>query len=59
MCIRDSTWIGDGKDGTVGGKSTLYDGLTGEPFHNPVVVGQTYMLCLLYTSPAGSGRHPE
>ena len=22
------TWIGDGKDGTVGGKSTLYDGLT-------------------------------
>ena len=40
------TWIGDGKDGTVGGKSTLYDGLTGEPFHNPVVVGQTYMLKL-------------
>ena len=40
------TWIGDGKDGTVGGKSTLYDGLTGEPFHNPVVVGQPYMLTL-------------
>ncbi len=40
------TWIGDGKDGSVGGKSTLYDGLTGEPFHNPVVVGQTYMLKL-------------
>ena len=40
------TWIGDGKDGTVGGKSILYDGLTGEPFHNPVVVGQTYMLKL-------------
>ena len=40
------TWIGDGKDGTTGGKSTLYDGLTGEPFHNPVVVGQTYMLKL-------------
>ena len=30
----------------MGGKSTLYDGLTGEPFHNPVVVGQTYMLKL-------------
>lgn len=40
------TWIGDGKDGSVGGKSVLYDGLTGEPFHNPVVVGQTYMLKL-------------
>jgi DNA-directed RNA polymerase subunit beta len=40
------TWIGDGKDGTVGGKSTLYDGRTGESFHNPVVVGQIYMLKL-------------
>jgi DNA-directed RNA polymerase subunit beta len=40
------TWIGDGKDGTVAGKSTLYDGLTGEAFHNPVVVGYTYMLKL-------------
>ena len=28
------TWIGDGQDGTVGGKSTLYDGLTGEPFQD-------------------------
>lgn len=44
--VAGFTWIGDGKDGTVGGKSTLYDGLTGEPFHNPVVVGQTYMLKL-------------
>jgi len=40
------TWIGDGKDGTVAGKSTLYDGRTGEAFHNPVVVGQIYMLKL-------------
>lgn len=40
------TWIGDGKDGTVGGKSTLYDGRTGEAFHQPVVVGQIYMLKL-------------
>ncbi|MEG1507301.1 MAG: DNA-directed RNA polymerase subunit beta [Akkermansia sp.] len=44
--IDGFTWIGDGKDGTVGGKSTLYDGLTGEAFHNPVVVGYTYMLKL-------------
>ncbi|WPX40204.1 DNA-directed RNA polymerase subunit beta [Akkermansia sp. N21116] len=44
--IDGFTWIGDGKDGTVAGKSTLYDGLTGEPFHNPVVVGYTYMLKL-------------
>ena len=40
------TWIGDGKDGTTGGKSTLYDGRTGEAFHNPVVVGMIYMLKL-------------
>ena len=40
------TWIGDGKDGTIAGKSILYDGLTGEAFHNPVVVGYTYMLKL-------------
>ena len=40
------TWIGDGKDNTVGGKSTLYDGRTGDPFHNPVVVGIIYMLKL-------------
>ncbi len=40
------TWIGDGKDGSVGGKSTLYDGLTGEAFHKPVVVGYTYFLKL-------------
>jgi DNA-directed RNA polymerase subunit beta len=43
---RGYTWIGDGKDGTTGGKSTLYDGRTGEPYHNPVVVGMIYMLKL-------------
>ncbi len=43
---RGYTWIGDGKDGTVGGKSTLYDGRTGEAFQNPVVVGMIYMLKL-------------
>jgi len=43
---RGFTWIGDGKDGTVGGKSTLYDGRTGDAFHNPVVVGYIYMLKL-------------
>jgi DNA-directed RNA polymerase subunit beta len=40
------TWIGDGKDGSTGGKSTLYDGRTGEAFHQPVVVGIIYMLKL-------------
>ncbi|MDP0490885.1 MAG: DNA-directed RNA polymerase subunit beta [Verrucomicrobiota bacterium JB023] len=40
------TWIGDGKDGTTGGKSQLYDGRTGDPLHQPVVVGQIYMLKL-------------
>lgn len=40
------TWIGDGKDGTVAGKSRLTDGLTGEYFHHPVVVGYIYMLKL-------------
>jgi len=40
------TWIGDGEDGTVGGKSTLYDGRTGDAFHQPVVVGMIYMLKL-------------
>lgn len=40
------TWVGDGKDGTVAGKSRLIDGLTGEYFHYPVVVGYTYMLKL-------------
>jgi len=40
------TWIGDGKDGTTAGKSTLYDGRTGEAFHNPIVVGMIYMLKL-------------
>lgn len=44
--IDGFTWIGDGKDGTIAGKSTLYDGLTGEAFHNPVVVGYIYMLKL-------------
>ncbi|MGD7653070.1 MAG: DNA-directed RNA polymerase subunit beta [Verrucomicrobiales bacterium] len=43
---RGFTWIGDGKDGTTGGKSTLYDGRTGEAFHNPIVVGMIYMLKL-------------
>jgi len=43
---RGYTWIGDGEDGTVGGKSTLYDGRTGEAFQNPVVVGMIYMLKL-------------
>ncbi|BCU75655.1 DNA-directed RNA polymerase subunit beta [Luteolibacter sp. LG18] len=43
---RGFTWIGDGKDGSTGGKSTLYDGRTGEPYHNPVVVGMIYMLKL-------------
>ncbi len=43
---RGYTWIGDGKDGTTGGKSTLYDGRTGEAFHNPVVVGMIYILKL-------------
>ncbi|MBB5351861.1 DNA-directed RNA polymerase subunit beta [Haloferula luteola] len=43
---RGFTWIGDGKDGTTGGKSTLYDGRTGEAFHQPVVVGYIYMLKL-------------
>ncbi|QTN33200.1 DNA-directed RNA polymerase subunit beta [Akkermansiaceae bacterium] len=40
------TWIGDGKDGSTAGKSTLYDGRTGEAFHNPIVVGMIYMLKL-------------
>ncbi len=40
------TWVGDGKDGSVAGKSKLIDGLTGEYFHYPVVVGYTYMLKL-------------
>ena len=44
--VEGFTWIGDGKDGSVGGKSTLHDGRTGEAFHNPVVVGQIYMLKL-------------
>ncbi|MBM3863566.1 MAG: DNA-directed RNA polymerase subunit beta [Verrucomicrobia bacterium] len=43
---RGFTWIGDGKDGSTGGKSTLFDGRTGEPFHHPVVVGYIYMLKL-------------
>ncbi|MFC7336596.1 DNA-directed RNA polymerase subunit beta [Haloferula chungangensis] len=43
---RGFTWIGDGKDGSTGGKSTLIDGRTGEAFHQPVVVGMIYMLKL-------------
>ena len=44
--VEGFTWIGDGKDGSTGGKSTLFDGRTGEAFHQPVVVGQIYMLKL-------------
>ena len=40
------TWIGDGKDGSIGGKSWLFDGRTGERIHQPVVVGYIYMLKL-------------
>ncbi len=40
------TWIGDGKDGSIAGKSTLYDGRNGEAIHQPVVVGIIYMLKL-------------
>jgi len=40
------TWAGDGKDGSTAGKSTLYDGFTGEAFHQPVVVGYIYLLKL-------------
>ena len=40
------TWIGDGKDGSIAGKSTLYDGRTGDAIHQPVVVGIIYMLKL-------------
>jgi DNA-directed RNA polymerase subunit beta len=43
---RGFTWIGDGKDGSTAGKSTLYDGRTGDAIHNPVVVGMIYMLKL-------------
>jgi DNA-directed RNA polymerase subunit beta len=44
--VEGFTWIGDGKDGSVAGKSTLYDGRTGEAIHQPVVVGIIYMLKL-------------
>jgi len=37
------TWIGGGP---TAGKSTLFDGRTGEAFHQPVVVGYIYMLKL-------------
>ena len=40
------SWIGDGKDGSTAGKSMLYDGRTGDPIHQPVVVGQIFMLKL-------------
>ena len=45
------SWIGDGKDGSVAGKSMLYDGRTGDPIHQPVVVGQIYMLKLGHLFP--------
>jgi DNA-directed RNA polymerase subunit beta len=38
--------LGDGRVGRSAGKSTLYDGRTGEAFHNPIVVGYIYMLKL-------------
>jgi DNA-directed RNA polymerase subunit beta len=44
--VEGYTWIGDGKDGSVAGKSTLYDGRNGEAIHQPVVVGIIYMLKL-------------
>jgi len=44
--VKGYTWIGDGKDGSVGGKSWVYDGRTGERVHQPVVVGYIYMLKL-------------
>jgi DNA-directed RNA polymerase subunit beta len=44
--VEGFTWIGDGKDGSVAGKSTLYDGRSGEAIHQPVVVGIIYMLKL-------------
>ena len=44
--VEGFTWIGDGKDGSVAGKSTLYDGRTGDAIHQPVVVGIIYMLKL-------------
>ncbi|MGC6425493.1 MAG: DNA-directed RNA polymerase subunit beta [Akkermansiaceae bacterium] len=44
--VEGFTWIGDGKDGSTAGKSTLYDGRSGDPIHQPVVVGIIYMLKL-------------
>ncbi|MGJ8696991.1 MAG: DNA-directed RNA polymerase subunit beta [Verrucomicrobiaceae bacterium] len=44
--VEGFTWIGDGKDGSIAGKSTLYDGRTGDAIHQPVVVGIIYMLKL-------------
>ena len=44
--VKGYTWIGDGKDGSVGGKSWVFDGRTGERVHQPVVVGYIYMLKL-------------
>ncbi|MEM7010268.1 MAG: DNA-directed RNA polymerase subunit beta [Verrucomicrobiota bacterium] len=38
--VEGFTWIGEN------GKSTLYDGRTGDPFHQDVVVGIIYMLKL-------------
>jgi DNA-directed RNA polymerase subunit beta len=37
-----------GKSAPTLGKSTLYDGLTGEAFHQPVTVGYIYMLKLIH-----------
>ena len=37
-----------GKSAPILGKSILYDGLTGEPFHQPVTVGYIYMMKLIH-----------
>jgi DNA-directed RNA polymerase subunit beta len=39
---------GSQKAAPILGKSTLYDGLTGEPFSQPITVGQIYMLKLIH-----------
>jgi DNA-directed RNA polymerase subunit beta len=37
-----------GKSAPILGKSILYDGLTGEPFYQPVTVGYIYMMKLIH-----------
>ncbi len=43
---RMNTLIAEGKVKVIDGKTTLYDGRTGEPFDNPVTVGVMYYLKL-------------